>query len=74
MNFSGIDPIKALLYSAIVNGLIAPVILFFIVKISSNKKIMGEWVNRDFTAAIGWYVVILMGFVATATLYAMFAS
>ena len=38
INFIGIDPIKALIYSAIANGIVAPVILIFIVKISSNKN------------------------------------
>ena len=72
LNFVGIDPIKALIYSAIFNGLISPVILFLIVRISSNKKTMGEWVNNDYVAGIGWYVVILMTVVAAATLWAFF--
>lgn len=72
MNFSGIDPINALLYSAFVNGLIAPLILFFIVRISSNKKTMGEWVNGDIRAGIGWYVVLLMLVVAVAATFALF--
>lgn len=72
MNFVGIDPIKALLYSAIANGLIAPIILYFIVSISSNKSIMGEWVNSEFLAACGWYVTILMGVAGMAALYALF--
>ena len=37
LNFVGIDPIKALIYSAVANGIIAPFILVFIVKISSKK-------------------------------------
>src|SRR5207237_1213439 len=46
LNFVGIDPIKALIYSAVVNGLIAPVILILIVLISSNKKVMGNFTNH----------------------------
>ncbi len=60
MNFTGINPIKALIYSAVLNGVIAPVILFFVVRISSNKELMGRWTNRRFTTAIGWVVVWLM--------------
>ena len=72
MNFLHIDPMKALLYSAVANGLIAPVILVLIVKISSDKKIMGEkWVNNDVTAAIGWYVTILMFAAAIAAIYSL---
>ncbi len=40
MNFIGIDPIKALIYSAVGNGLVAPVVLIFIVLLSSNKSVM----------------------------------
>lgn len=74
LNFSGIDPIRALLYSAVANGLIAPIILFLIVRMSSNKKIMGEWVNGDVKAAFGWYITIIMSVVAIAALYVLLSS
>lgn len=60
MNFIGIDPIKALIYSAVANGIVAPVILFFVVSLSSNKKIMGRWVNRRIVTWIGWFVTFSM--------------
>lgn len=60
LNFVGIDPIDALIYAAIANGLVAPIILFFIVKMGSNKKIMGRWVNKRSTTTIGWFVTLLM--------------
>ncbi len=43
LNFVGIDPIKALIYSAVFNGIISPITLFIIVWISSNESIMGEY-------------------------------
>ncbi len=72
MNFLGIDPIKALIYSAVANGLIAPVVLVLIVKLSSNKKIMGDWANGPLREALGWYVVILMSVVGLAAIYSIF--
>lgn len=60
MNFFGIDPIKALIYSAFLNGLVAPIILTLIVIISSNKKVMGRWANKRSTAFAGWAVTLLM--------------
>lgn len=72
INFIGIDPIKALIYSAIVNGIIAPVILVFIVKISSNNKIMGEYKNKPVTKAIGWIATGLMGITAIASIISLF--
>ena len=72
INFIGIDPIKALLYSAIANGIVAPVILVFIVKISSSKKIMGEYNNKPITKFLGWTATILMGITAIAAIYSLF--
>jgi NRAMP (natural resistance-associated macrophage protein)-like metal ion transporter len=72
LNFIGIDPIKALIYSAIANGIIAPIILVFIVKISSSHKIMGEFKNKPITKAIGWSVVILMSITAIAAIISLF--
>ncbi len=72
MNFTGINPIKALIYSAVLNGLIAPVILFFVVRISSNKELMGKWVNRSFITWIGWLVVGLMTVAGAAAIISMF--
>ena len=68
INFVGIHPIKALIYAAIVNGLIAPVILFCIVKISSNKKIMGEHANSSMNNFFGWLVTLVMTAASIATI------
>jgi len=72
LNFIGVDPIKALLYSAIANGVVAPVILVFIVKISSSKKIMGEYRNKPITKTLGWIATGLMGIAAIATIISLF--
>jgi NRAMP (natural resistance-associated macrophage protein)-like metal ion transporter len=72
MNFLGIDPIKALIYSAVANGLIAPFILFFIVKLSANHEIMGKWRNKPIATAIGWMVILLMGTSGIAAIYSLF--
>ena len=72
MNFVGLDPIKALIYSAVLNGLIAPVILYFVVRISSNKELMGRWTNRPLVTWIGWMVVGLMAVAGAAAIVSMF--
>jgi Mn2+/Fe2+ NRAMP family transporter len=71
LNFIGLDPIKALIYSAVANGVVAPIVLVPIVLISSNRKIMGDWVNKFWVTIIGWFVVMLMaaaGIAAIVTL------
>jgi len=72
MNFIGLNPIKALIYSAIANGLVAPVVLVLILLISGNKKVMGEWANGPWTKTIGWLVTLLMVISGGAAIYALF--
>ncbi|HSW37047.1 MAG TPA: divalent metal cation transporter [Candidatus Saccharimonadales bacterium] len=71
LNFVGIDPIKALIYAAVGNGLVAPVILLFIVLISSNKKVMGRWANKPFTTVTGWLITLLMAAVGVAAIISL---
>lgn len=71
INFLGINPIKALIYSAVANGLAAPVILFLIVLISSNHKVMGRWTNKLWVTVVGWCVVVLMAASGIAAIYSL---
>lgn len=72
INFIGFDPVKALIYSAVLNGLIAPIILFFIVQLSSNKEVMKDHVNRPFTTFAGWLTTGIMALSAIATVVSFF--
>ncbi|MCX6756137.1 MAG: Nramp family divalent metal transporter [Candidatus Nomurabacteria bacterium] len=71
INFIGIDPIKALIYSAIFNGMVAPVILFFIVRLSSNHKIMGKYKNSKLSSAVGWFIMIIMKIASVAAMISL---
>jgi len=68
INFIGIHPIKALLYAAVLNGIIAPIILVCIVHISGSKKIMGKYKNSKLVNTIGWFVVSIMSLSAVGTI------
>lgn len=72
INFIGIDPIKALIYAAVANGVVAPIIILMIILISSNKKIMGHWRNKPLVTAIGWLVFGLMSLAGIAALVTLF--
>ncbi len=72
LNFVGLDPIRALIYSAVANGMVAPFILYFIVRLSSNKKVMGHWRNRPITTFFGWATTILMSAAGLAALISLF--
>jgi NRAMP (natural resistance-associated macrophage protein)-like metal ion transporter len=71
INFLGIDPIQALIYSAVANGLVAPLVLLLIVLISSNKRVMGRWTNKRSTTMIGWAVVAIMTVSGAAAIFAL---
>jgi NRAMP (natural resistance-associated macrophage protein)-like metal ion transporter len=45
INFLGIDPIKALVFTAVFNGIAAVPLLFMIAKVGNNANIMGEYKN-----------------------------
>ncbi len=71
LNFVGLDPIKALIYSAVANGIVAPVILVLIVHMSDNQKIMGKRINGKTISAIGWITAMVMIVAGVATIAAM---
>jgi Mn2+/Fe2+ NRAMP family transporter len=61
LNFVGINPIKALYYAAIVNGTIAPILMFLIFKIGRDEKVMGQFTSPRWVNVWGWVVTVLMG-------------
>ena len=66
LNFVGINPIKALYYAAIVNGTIAPILMFFIFRIGRDESVMGQFTSPRWVNIWGWVVTVLMGGCAIA--------
>ena len=62
INFINIDPIKALIYAAVINGIVAVPILISIMKIANDRKILGNRINGKASNIIGWITVLIMGF------------
>jgi NRAMP (natural resistance-associated macrophage protein)-like metal ion transporter len=60
INIIGIDPIKALIYTAVINGITAVPILFALMRIANDKKILGHRVNGKFSNIIGWLTFGIM--------------
>lgn len=69
INYIGISPIQALIYTAILYGLTAPVLIAIILHISNNKKIMGKFVNEKTTNILGFTALIIMTFAAGTLIY-----
>jgi Mn2+/Fe2+ NRAMP family transporter len=60
INFINIDPIKALVYAAVINGVIAVPILFAVMKIANDKKILKDKTNSRVSNVIGWLTFAIM--------------
>jgi NRAMP (natural resistance-associated macrophage protein)-like metal ion transporter len=61
INFINIDPIKALVYTAVINGVIAVPILFAVMKIANDKEMLRGNTNSYVSNVIGWLVFAIMG-------------
>ena len=50
---TSVDPIRALFYSQVLDGLIAPFLIVLMVLVTSSRKYMGDFVNGPVTNVIG---------------------
>ena len=69
MDLLRIDPIKALFWSAVLNGVAAVPLIGIIVWIASDAKLMGKWRNSPLAAGWGWAAFALMGAAAVGMFY-----
>ncbi len=72
LDFMGISPIKALLYTAISYGLTAPVLIAIIMHIANNKAIMKKNTNSRLSNVLGFITLILMSISAILLIYFLF--
>lgn len=70
MNFLQINPFKALFYTAVIYGLIAPILIFFILLLANNKKVMGKYTNGRSSNILGILTFLLMSLAALALMIA----
>ncbi|MFM6993867.1 MAG: NRAMP family divalent metal transporter [Sediminibacterium sp.] len=74
LNYIGISPIDALIYTAILYGMTAPVLIAIILHISNNKDIMGENTNTRLANLFGFTALVIMTLAAGALLYLEFVG
>lgn len=70
INFTGINPIKALFWSAVVNGIVAVPVLIVMMLMTARHNIMGKWILGWKLRALGWLTTAVMA----ACVVAMFAT
>jgi len=60
INYLGLNPIKALIFTAVINGVISVPLLFIINKIAGDKKIMGQYKSGRLSRAMLWLAFAIM--------------
>src|SRR5689334_1163735 len=66
LNYLGIDAVKMLFWSAVLNGVLAPPLIVIVVLLTSSKKIMGPHVNSTILKILGWATAAIMAAAAIA--------
>jgi Mn2+/Fe2+ NRAMP family transporter len=71
LNFVGIDPIRALFLSAVINGIVAVPLMFLLMLISEKRAIVGKFVLPPYLRVVGWIatgvmLIASLGFLITA--------
>lgn len=72
LNLIGINPITALVITAVINGIVAVPLLFLILRVANNKTIMGEFTNGRLSNIIGGITTGAMGLAAVGLLVSLF--
>lgn len=74
INYTGISPIQALIYTAILYGITSPVMIAIILHIANNKEVMGEFTNNRRANILGFTTLIIVTAAAFALLYLQLAG
>ena len=74
INFIGISPIQALIWTAVLYGLTAPVLIGVILHVCNDRGIMGQYVNGRWTNVAGISTLVIMSAAAFALLYYQFIA
>jgi len=69
INYIGINPVQALIYTAILYGITSPVLIAVILHISNNKKVMGKFTNGKWSNILGVIALLFMTVSAVLLIY-----
>jgi Mn2+/Fe2+ NRAMP family transporter len=68
MNFTPIDPIRALYWSAVINGVVAVPVMAIMMWLAAAPKVMGDFVVTGWLKVLGWVATAVMGVTVAAML------
>jgi NRAMP (natural resistance-associated macrophage protein)-like metal ion transporter len=64
LDFVGLNAVKMLFASAVLNGVLAPPLIVLVLLLTSDRGIMGEWVNPPLLKWLGWTCATVMSLAA----------
>jgi len=70
VDFVGLDAVKMLFWSAVVNGLLAPPLILLILLLTSDRRVMGDRINSPIEQIVGWMTFAIMTAAAAGLLLA----
>jgi Mn2+/Fe2+ NRAMP family transporter len=56
----GFPLVRMILFSQVINGVLLPIVLIFMILLANNRRIMQGWVNSTFYNFAAWITVIVM--------------
>jgi NRAMP (natural resistance-associated macrophage protein)-like metal ion transporter len=68
LNFTKLDPIKALVWAAIINGITAAPVMCFMMLLASRRKVMGKLTLPFYLKILGWLATVIMALAAVGML------
>ena len=74
LNFFGVNPFKALLYAAVLQGLLAPALLVLLTLVASDRTVMGSHRNGWFDTTFGFLAAGVMAAAAVALIVVTFVG
>jgi Mn2+/Fe2+ NRAMP family transporter len=74
INFFNINPIKALVFTAVFNGVAAVPLIFIIARIDSSEKILGKHKGGILSRSLVWTTFAVMGLAVMAMFYTLVHS
>ena len=72
INFTPLNPIKALYWAAVLNGIVAVPVMATMLLMAANPRVMGDFTVTGPLRAIGWVATLVMGASAVGTIVGIF--
>lgn len=62
LNFLPVDPMRALFWSAVINGIMVAPIIVVMMNLATNRKVMTRFTLTPWLRVVGWLTAVVMAF------------